>query len=157
MDYSFIIIGFVGGAVLVLIIASLIFKKEKVSSVKTFESANSLLANDEIQSGVKMLLASGKKIEAIKFVIKHKNLGLADGKKLVEIIEQVGTNDPSVFKNFEAGDVNKTIDPTVLNQVRKLLVDGKKIEAIKLVVRNRNMGLKEAKDFVDTLQTNYKP
>ncbi|MEP7145709.1 MAG: hypothetical protein ABI792_01735 [bacterium] len=40
--------------------------------------------------------------------------------------------------------------------MRKLIADGNKIQAIKLVVSNKKIGLKETKDFVDAFEKGSK-
>lgn len=77
MDYSFIILGFAGGAILVFIISRIFFKKEKISVANPSERVKSLISNEEVRLKVKALLESGNKIAAIKFIVKNKNTGLA--------------------------------------------------------------------------------
>lgn len=48
-------------------------------------------------------------------------------------------------------DTPITLDPEALEQVMQLLRSGNKIEAIKLVREKSGSGLKEAKDFVESL------
>ncbi len=155
MDYSFILLGFVGGAILIFVISRIFFKKEKIPEVNPAERVNSLISDEEIRLKVKALLESGNKIEAIKFIVKNKNTGLAEAKTLVDLVEKLKTDDILVFKNIETQN-NLTEDPHLQNQVRKLIADGNKIQAIKLVVSNKKIGLKEAKDFVDAFETGSK-
>ncbi|MBK8550279.1 MAG: ribosomal protein L7/L12 [Ignavibacteria bacterium] len=42
------------------------------------------------------------------------------------------------------------------DEITKLIAGGNKIQAIKLVVENYNIGLKEAKDFVEAIEENLK-
>lgn len=42
--------------------------------------------------------------------------------------------------------------PAYLNEVKRLLLSGEKVKAIKVVCDNTNCGLKEAKDYVEKLQ-----
>ncbi len=155
MDYSFILLGFVGGAILIFVISRIFFKKEKIPEVNPAERVNSLISDEEIRLKVKALLESGNKIEAIKFIVKNKNTGLAEAKTLVDLVEKLKTDDILVFKNIETQN-NLTEDPHLQNQVRKLIADGNKIQAIKLVVSNKKIGLKEAKNFVDAFETGSK-
>ncbi len=156
MDYSFIVIGFVGGAIIVFIIYLLVFKSEKELSVTKTQSVNSQFSDEEIRTKLKALLRSGNKLDAIKFIVKNKNIGLAEGKKLVDLAENLKEDDNIVFKNKEFQNNIPADDYKLFNQVRKLIADGNKIQAIKLVVTNRKMGLKEAKDYIDSMETKYR-
>lgn len=47
---------------------------------------------------------------------------------------------------------NPELAPDLERRIRLLMAEGKKIQAIKVIREERNLGLKEAKDFVDNLE-----
>ncbi|MFD1906393.1 ribosomal protein L7/L12 [Paenibacillus rhizoplanae] len=47
---------------------------------------------------------------------------------------------------------NPELAPDLERRIRLLMAEGKKIQAIKVMREARNLGLKEAKDFVDNLE-----
>lgn len=91
------------------------------------------------------LLGRGRKIEAIKLVRERTGLGLKDAKELVERLESGGETG-----EIQAG-TRAGLPDADLGEVRRALGQGRKIEAIKLVRERTGMGLKEAKDFVESL------
>jgi ribosomal protein L7/L12 len=98
--------------------------------------------DEEIQD----LLARGKKIEAIKRVRAVTGMGLKDAKDYVEALPHA----PPLGQVVPVGQVQP---PThdVETEARRLLKDGGKIAAIKRVRELTGLGLKEAKDYIDSL------
>lgn len=102
------------------------------------------------------LVTNGKKIEAIKKFRQLTGLGLKDSKDAVEQLE----------RDIKAGRAPKTptlgellapetqpeINADVERQVRELLGQGRKIEAIKIYREATGLGLKEAKDAVEAME-----
>jgi ribosomal protein L7/L12 len=98
---------------------------------------------DNLEREVRELIAQGQKIEAIKKVREAKRLSLKDAKDYVDIlIRPLSSFSPS-------GEVS---EETLEFEVRELLARGRKIEAIKKVRELTDWGLKEAKDFVDSIE-----
>lgn len=101
---------------------------------------------------VRKLAAEGNKIEAIKAVREHTGLGLKEAKDYVDAIPNVVP-----LANFGQGapppDAGPMDDETVRAAALALVAHGKKIEAIKFVRERTGLGLKEAKDYVDALDT----
>ncbi len=92
---------------------------------------------DAIEREVYFLLARGRKIEAIKMVRELTEMGLKEAKDYVDSLARSRSPDAS--------------KETLEFEARELLAQGRKIEAIKKVMVLTAMGLKEAKDFVDSL------
>ncbi len=100
---------------------------------------------DTIEREVYSLLARGRKIEAIKKVRELTGMGLKEAKDYVDSLARSVLQNTSVFK--ETGVSKETLE----FEARELLARGRKIEAIKKVMELTGVGLKEAKDFVDSL------
>ncbi len=64
------------------------------------------------------------------------------------------TFDPAMINQFRSKSDPSTIDQA---QIQALLLQGKKIEAIKQVRQQTNLGLKEAKDYVDQIEHGTSP
>jgi ribosomal protein L7/L12 len=93
------------------------------------------------------LLEQQKKIQAIKVVRQHTGLGLKESKDLVEEVERTGR-----LRLPHMPATRYTIDDDeLLDQARRLKLDGKAILAIKLIREHTGLGLKDAKDTYDTL------
>lgn len=90
------------------------------------------------------LVEKGKKIDAIKLYRLEAGVGLIDAKDYVEsLVEGVNTDQSELHDDDEPEDT----DAVIISLVEK----GKKIEAIKLYRREAGVGLKEAKDYVESL------
>lgn len=98
-----------------------------------------------VLSQVAGLVRQGKKIEAIKQVRAHFEIGLKEAKDLVD--------------QMERGEVlslplMKTSAPAALNtqDIQEVLVSGNKIEAIRLYRERFNVDLRSAKEAVDAME-----
>jgi ribosomal protein L7/L12 len=99
--------------------------------------------NEEIQD----LLARGNKIEAIKRVREATGMGLKEAKEYVEALPHA----PPLSQSTSRQPADPlTLDPE--QEARRLLQSGDKIAAIKRVRELTGLGLKEAKDYVDSLE-----
>ncbi len=105
--------------------------------------AEELLAPDE---EIRDLLAHGKKIQAIKRVRELTGMGLKEAKDYVEALPHA----PPLGQLVPGCDA-QPLSHEVEREARRLLDDGGKIAAIKRVRELTGMGLKEAKDYVDSL------
>ena len=85
------------------------------------------------------LLAENRKIEAIKIIMDQANIGLADAKNFVE--------------NLVETKVPSTADDDILQAIKNLLKDNRKIEAVKLAKFSTGLGLKESKDLVENIDS----
>lgn len=93
---------------------------------------------------IALLLQQGRKIEAIKLYRERTGVGLAEAKDAVEAME-TGQEPP----------VGRVIDPAWEAESISLLERGQKIEAIKLYRQRHDVGLKEAKEAVETLAVGH--
>ena len=92
------------------------------------------------------MLAGGHKIEAIKRVRAVTGMGLKEAKDYVEALPHappLGQLVPVGLAQAPTHDVER--------EARRLLKDGGKIAAIKRVRELTGLGLKEAKDYVESL------
>ena len=94
--------------------------------------------NEGTENEIKDLLASGRKIEAIKRYREETGTGLAEAKDAVESLEAGGS-----FPQAQP------VDSDLTNQVIGLLGRGEKIEAVKMYRNKFGGGLKEAKEAVE--------
>ena len=97
----------------------------------------------ELEEQLRLLLAEGQKIEAIKVYRERTGAGLAEAKDAVEALE-AGQRLPS-----------QAIDRGFESELVALLEQGQKIEAIRLYRDKTGAGLKEAKDAVEALAAKH--
>ena len=151
MELTYILVG----AVIVVIAAIFLFGGSRgdtklvlgLSTGKTDEPAPASGSNDltlEVQS----LLIQGRKIEAIKLLKERSGIPLEAAKTAVDAMEKLGT--------LGTATLSITTNTTTLSQqdaaeIQRLIRQGKKIEAIKLIRDRTGLGLKEAKDLTDRL------
>lgn len=86
---------------------------------------------------ISSLISQNRKLEAIKYVVDQTNCTLLEAKNLVD--------------DLSDNKRSQTIEIDGLEQVRELLKQNKKIEAVKLVKSMTGLGLKESKEIVDNL------
>jgi ribosomal protein L7/L12 len=101
-------------------------------------------------SVVRAMVGRGEKIQAIKMVREMTGLGLEDAKNYVEALP----NAPSmmtVARQMMMASSSSAGGASVRTEAIALLNRDQTIEAIKLVRERTGMGLKEAKDYVDSL------
>jgi len=115
----------------------------QVEAPTAYNSSNIEPGSAEV--AVRALLDGGNKIEAIKRVREQTGLGLKEAKDLVDAMEQGAPVTLHAHTSSSAfhGDLD--------SEARKLMAAGRKLEAIKLVREQKNLGLKEAKDYVERL------
>lgn len=95
----------------------------------------------ETEAKVKLLILQGRKIEAIKLVCDTTKCGLRDAKDFVDGYVP-GNSSPLYAMTTQDMDT----------QLVNLLLQGKKLEAVKLYKDKTHLGLAESKDYVDNLQ-----
>ena len=100
----------------------------------------------EQERQIRELIAREQKITAIKLYREATGSSLRDAKDAVEAMER-GT-----ASNFPAPAQVGNLDPILENQIKRLLAERKKIEAVKTYREAYNCGLKEAKDAVDAIE-----
>ena len=96
----------------------------------------------QLEREVRLLLAQGQKIEAIKKVRHLTGQGLKEAKDYVDSLEK---SRPSTDPTTAPSQVRLEAE------VRDLVAQGRRVEAIKRAMDIRRRGLKDAKDFVDSL------
>jgi ribosomal protein L7/L12 len=102
--------------------------------------------SSKVEREARAILARGNKIAAIKRVRELTGLGLKEAKDYVESLPD-GQPAPIVARTGSAPLTDLQGDP----EVRALLAAGNKIAAIKRVRELTGLGLKEAKDYVESL------
>lgn len=101
--------------------------------------------NGPVDEDVQQLIRDKKKIQAIKLVREKHGVGLKEAKEYVERLQKhQPTNMP---KKATMRDI-----PAVRDEALRLVREGKKIEAIKLMQDATGIGLKEAKSLVEKLE-----
>jgi ribosomal protein L7/L12 len=96
------------------------------------------------------ILRDGNKIAAIKHVRERTGLGLREAKDVVEAAER-GERQRIPATPAAAAEANGAGGLLRDDELRALIADGQKIEAIKRVREHTGWGLAEAKDYVDGL------
>ncbi len=126
--------------------------------IQAASALNDLLAQPPIMSGVdvdqvRQLLQAGHKIDAVKLVREQTGLGLKEAKDVVEAIERGETPElRAVAATTTHGSSGVDVD-----QINGLLLQHKKIEAIKLYREQTGVGLKEAKEAVEAIEATGLP
>jgi ribosomal protein L7/L12 len=126
--------------------------------VKASSTLNDLLENQPVTLNVdighiRQLVFEGKKIEAVKLVREQTNLGLKEAKDAVEAIERGETPELSP----RATSTMRAVSGIDLDEINELLLQNKKIEAIKLYRRQTGVGLNEARDAIEAIEKTGSP
>jgi ribosomal protein L7/L12 len=140
-------------AVIVFVVVFWVFCRLQQSyrtSVQSFrvknpkESAQSLPTH--LQAEIQALLTQNKKISAIKKFRKYTGLGLKESKDYIEALSQNEAAWPDVL-------LREGITPELKKELKNLISDNRKIEAIRLLRERSGLGLKEAKKYIDELES----
>ena len=111
----------------------------------------------EAKLEVSRLLQQGQKLEAIKYLRDAFDISLQDAKTLVEAAEREMTSSSAMELPLAATNTDSNLRGKVIDYLKA----GKKLEAVKFVKSELNIGLAEAARFVDNIdkETNpdYKP
>ena len=102
----------------------------------------------DLETQLRALLATGRKIEAIKRAREATGLGLAEAKDWVEAIERGA--------EFEVPPLAAEAPADAYDEVRALVAAGAKIEAIKRLRAATGLGLAEAKARVEAIERESK-
>lgn len=87
---------------------------------------------------------------AIQLYRDATGVGLAEAKKAVEEMAQIeSTKPPSDVRDFD--------NPVLEGRIKSLLAKGKKIDAVKIYREEYGVGLKEAKDAVERMESSMRP
>lgn len=109
---------------------------------------------------VRSLILAGRKIEAIKLYREQTGLGLREAKEAVDLLENtlLGGGPGSLFPAGGTQETPRGVPAMVApdEMVRGLVLEGKKIEAIKLYREQSGLGLREAKATIDLLEQTWR-
>lgn len=99
-------------------------------------------------------MGANRKLDGIKRIRELTNLGLKESKDLYEVFERSGLHAgagvaPAVAPPVSPGSLSEAD----LQEVHAMIAANQKIQAIKLVRERTGMGLKEAKDYVEALES----
>ena len=171
------IIGIVVGliAVVAILAAALRGMRPKIPETQTFTpvpvmrsstasptTATPAGISPEVIAQIDRLMAAGQKIQAIKVLRDHAKLGLKEAKDRIDHwsisttaahIAAVSNTSPtrsSIPSAHPSGPARSTVPAAVAAEVDRLIAGNQKINAIKLVRQHTGLGLKEAKDIVDS-------
>lgn len=107
----------------------------------------SFISSDQEQK-IRQMAQSGNVIGAIKEYRTLTNAGLKEAKDAVEAIMRSA---PAV--NYSGPQIaGPSTHTSVDGEIREMLARKKKIEAIKIYRKATNLGLKEAKDYVEAIE-----
>lgn len=105
--------------------------------------------SESLVGEVRVLLAAGQKIEAVKRVREVTNWGLKASKDFVDALKDNPYAPPPI--PVQASRQPAGITEEILVEVRAHLHQGRKIEAIKCAREATGWGLKETKDYIESL------
>lgn len=106
-------------------------------------------------SEIQQLALSGKKIEAIKLMRKIIDIRLQEAKDAVDNMQAGNPVDIQNFKIITSHSPVMAMDSEAYEQIRLLLKEGNKVQAIKLYRERMDTGLIEAKDAVDAMEIGF--
>jgi ribosomal protein L7/L12 len=113
-------------------------------------------APESLTREVEALLMQGKKIQAIKLYREQTGLGLREAKEAIDLIENaLRMQGPTSYQAGSADPETEIGLPVVEPpgaEVRRYVLEGKKIQAIKLYREQTGLGLREAKEAIDRLE-----
>lgn len=98
---------------------------------------------EPLEAELRGMLAGGNKLLAIKRAREALHLGLAEAKDLVEAIERGAPLEPLPSARSRPAGLD--------DELRRLVAQDRKIEAIKRAREALGLGLKEALDYVESL------
>jgi ribosomal protein L7/L12 len=135
--------------VLAVIIKVLVSNRGKEHTVYNAGKFSGNVTGD-FDEHLKNLIDQWKIMEAVKLVRETKGLGLKESR---DYINKFIRGEEFEGIAFESAEKEEIIEPEELDgKVFELLMKKRKIDAIKLVKENLNIGLKEAKDYVDEIE-----
>ena len=115
--------------------------------------ADRAISSGNIEEAIREFRVGGHKIAAIKMVREACGIGLKEAKEIVDSwFDGKEIPLPPIIK--QCAPPNRTVNPAAKEpseEVRALYRQGKKIQAIKLYREETGVGLKEAKDMVETI------
>ena len=135
--------------ILAVVITILISSRRKERTVYNTGKTSGISTGD-FDERLKSLIDQWKIMEAVKLVRETKGLGLKESK---DYINKFMRGEEFEGIAFESAEKEEAIESEELDgKVFELLMKKRKIEAIKLVKENLNIGLKEAKGYVEEIE-----
>ncbi len=118
------------------------------------------LSENNYRDKIRQLILNNKKIEAIKYLRSLTGLGLKESKELIECFSEdlSQINNLKIESSVEEVVSEDEYQDTELNEERlykkieELIEKGQKLQAVKFAKEVFNIGLKEAKEMVESLQ-----
>ena len=111
---------------------------KEIKTVKAVNTVNlNLDTKEQLEKQIQDLIFQNRRIKAIKLYREYNKVGLKEAKDAVERISAIK---PELKLNHSPD-----------NQVKDLVFQNKKIQAIKLYREYHNVGLKEAKEAIDRM------
>ena len=127
--------------------------------------------NNEDFENIMQLIQENRQVEAIKYIKDHSNMDLNQAKAMLdnlennsnfaqfsEFLNQSKQNNFSSVQSSQTFSINingakVTFKDQQLQELKDLIQQNRKIEAVKYVKDHSNLGLKEAKDVVEQMQS----
>jgi ribosomal protein L7/L12 len=109
-------------------------------------------AKGALEQEIGALVQQGARIEAIKRVRQATGWGLKECKDYVDQLSSSGPAGEAVPVPPLFRDSGLDLSQHTVSQIRVLLAEGHKVRAVQLVRTMANVGLREAKEYVDSLQ-----
>jgi ribosomal protein L7/L12 len=135
--------------ILAVVITILISSRRKERTVYNTGKTSGINTGN-FDERLKSLIDRWKIMEAVKLVRETKGLGLKESK---DYINKFMRGEEYEGIAFESAEKEEAIEPEELDgKVFELLMKKRKIDAIKLVKENLDIGLKEAKDYVEEIE-----
>lgn len=120
------------------------------NNIRKMTSYEILLQNHNILTSVQELIQRNEIISAIKLVKDKTGLSLKESKDIVENISKFPFT--KTFDNKASLFKDEISENNIGEELSTLLHQNKKLEAIKLVIDNTGIGLRDAKNFVESIQ-----
>ena len=140
--FLYAVIGFAATIVISLLIKFLFSKNVESVNMSSHLRSN-FQKGKNLQEQVKNLVDSGNINEAAKVLENSGKLSGEQSQKVIEMLGRLGGD--NVFTNSGGNEL--------LEKVKNLLKENKKIKAIKLVKESGSGSLKDAKDIVDKIES----
>ncbi len=115
--------------------------RPKPDSLSTPSSSPQVSIPQEVNEHVKTLLQANRTIEAIKIVREATGLGLKEAK---DYLDSLNTSKDTLWKDEFRDELQQSVE--------ELIIQGKTIDAIKLVRQKTGLGLKEANGYVNQIK-----
>ncbi len=147
MDILFWIVVIVAAALIALVIVTRSAARARVDPTQ-------VSIDPAVATQVRELYARNDKVQAIKVLRGATGLGLADAVRIADKLVAGGRSRSSGAPSPVSGprpDGAGPIGPAELQQIRSLLAEDRKTDAVTLVRELTGMGLDQAEDYVESL------